>query len=733
MSSSVASSPSSSASCPPPGPPPGAAAVVLDDLEWEEWDASTSPLSFGHHCLAGSFAGVMEHTLLYPLDTVKTCWQSQVLGRAGVNNGGGGGVGVGGCGIFGVVTNERSHIGATSSSMSSSSRSSMSSATTNGNDGIWSTMKHLMSQGGGHHHRRDGHHHHRPSPIQRDDERRVWRGNGQHRRTMIGISRVAAIEDVGAPNVVDLTSTSTPRPGSYSSESSPFASASASASTSTSSHIQQHQQQQQQQQQQRRHAQRNRPWSEACRATRNATMRDITAHGTIRSSSGGIGIGGVAGGAAILDATSAAGGGNVVVVVDGGVGTGTTTNASGGVYRVGGGIRRLFRGVQTMFLGCVPAHALYFSSYEFIKGMCTAADDDDGHHGQYRDGRGDGGDGRRGGGGGGKGREDDHGNVDGGGGGHVGRDTLSTTQAMLAGTVATLLHDFVMTPMDTMKQRLQLGHYDNLRHSFVSIVWGDGKAGVTGEGWRGLYRSFPVTVMTNVPYGVVMMTTNEWLRGTLEDGLYGRRGEEHDDAGGGGGFHFATILLSGMGAGTVASALTAPLDRVKTRLQTQRMGMALPSSYYRYNNNNVGGGVNVGNGGGGGGGGAHATMAILEERALAAAQGKPMVCPKIAVADARRVLFPNSTSAPPVNDVLPRPSYASSSIASSSSSTTTSTPFKTYYTTPFEAFNSILAEEGPRGLFRGTLPRVALHAPSVAISWTAYEMAKDWLLWSHRQ
>ena len=29
----------------------------------------------------------------------------------------------------------------------------------------------------------------------------------------------------------------------------------------------------------------------------------------------------------------------------------------------GGGVRRLFRGVQTMFMGCVPAHALYFSSY----------------------------------------------------------------------------------------------------------------------------------------------------------------------------------------------------------------------------------------------------------------------------------------------------------------------------------------------------------------------------------
>mmetsp|Transcript_19289 Transcript_19289/g.37562 ORF Transcript_19289/g.37562 Transcript_19289/m.37562 type:complete len:147 (+) Transcript_19289:142-582(+) len=72
----TSSSSSSSSSIPP-----------IEDLEWEEWDPHTSPLSFFHHCLAGSFAGVAEHTLLYPLDTVKTCWQSRVLHRAGGPNG----------------------------------------------------------------------------------------------------------------------------------------------------------------------------------------------------------------------------------------------------------------------------------------------------------------------------------------------------------------------------------------------------------------------------------------------------------------------------------------------------------------------------------------------------------------------------------------------------------------------------------------------------------------------
>lgn len=196
--------------------------------------------------------------------------------------------------------------------------------------------------------------------------------------------------------------------------------------------------------------------------------------------------------------------------------------------------------------------------------------------------------------------------------------------------------------------------------------------------------------MTNVPYGMIMMSTNEWLRGVLEDGLYGinQHHEENNP------FHFATILLSGMGAGAIASAATAPLDRVKTRLQTQRMGMVLPTSV--------------------------SGSAIMEERALAAAQGKPQVCPKLAVRDVKQTLFPSSSASIPSSIQLK--SNGSQMAAAAS-------PFKTYYSTPLEAFQSILQEEGPRGLFRGTLPRVALHAPSVAISWTAYEMAKDWLVW----
>ncbi|KAL9179106.1 hypothetical protein ACHAXT_000148 [Thalassiosira profunda] len=594
----------------PAAPPP-------DDLDWEEWDAASSPLSFGHHCLAGSFAGVAEHTLLYPLDTVKTCWQSQVLGGCG---------GEASCGVGAVVSSVRGAGGSGGALGAPQAMAETAAAATpatpaassglSANQGIWSTMKHLMQQG---HHRKHAHH---PHPLSLNY--RVPRGSGHSANHHLSHAHVYTLAG-NPPNVVDLTANGAAERTR--------GNVVADTTKRKASGI-------------------KRPWSKQSRILRQATIDDITAQGMIRASGDG--------------------GGSVTFGAD----------AMAAQPNNAAGFRRLWRGVQTMFVGCIPAHALYFSSYEIIKAMCT----DQGHPHHNHD------------------KDHSHQPPE----GHVGHDTLSTSQAMLAGGVATLLHDFVMTPMDTMKQRMQLGHYDNLRHAFGSIVWGDNGTSLAkdtgrtaGEGWRGLYRSFPVTVMTNVPYGMIMMTTNEWLRGVLEDGMYGL----HSHEGAENPFHFGTILLSGMGAGAIASAATAPLDRVKTRLQTQRMGMVVPSA--------------------GASSTAGASGAILEERAVAAAQGEPKVCPKMAVRNVRSALFPSSAAPAASTNAMSAPLL--------SPPPRPETPFRAHYATPLEAFRSILREEGPRGLFRGTLPRVALHAPSVAISWTAYEMAKDWLVWAQQQ
>ena len=70
--------------------------------------------------------------------------------------------------------------------------------------------------------------------------------------------------------------------------------------------------------------------------------------------------------------------------------------------------------------------------------------------------------------------------------------------------------------------------------------------------------------------GMVMVTTNEYLREVLTK----RSGSPVLDV--------KTTMLAGMGAGAAASAITTPLDRVKTRLQTQGLStIPLPSCTLR--------------------------------------------------------------------------------------------------------------------------------------------------------
>ncbi|XP_058715346.1 mitoferrin-1 isoform X2 [Poecile atricapillus] len=63
-----------SAAAPPgPGPPPATAAGLA---EGEEYESLPSSVALGTHMVAGAVAGIMEHTVMYPVDSVKTRMQS---------------------------------------------------------------------------------------------------------------------------------------------------------------------------------------------------------------------------------------------------------------------------------------------------------------------------------------------------------------------------------------------------------------------------------------------------------------------------------------------------------------------------------------------------------------------------------------------------------------------------------------------------------------------------------
>jgi solute carrier family 25 (mitochondrial iron transporter), member 28/37 len=79
--------------------------------------------------------------------------------------------------------------------------------------------------------------------------------------------------------------------------------------------------------------------------------------------------------------------------------------------------------------------------------------------------------------------------------------------AAAAGACATVFHDSIMTPMDVIKQRLQLGYYKGIAHCASSIM--------RTEGVRGFYLSFPITLFMNIPYGCVMVASNESIKRAL--------------------------------------------------------------------------------------------------------------------------------------------------------------------------------------------------------------------------
>jgi len=488
------------------------------ELEWEEWDGK-SP--FLHHCIAGSIAGVAEHTLLYPIDTVKTHMQSYCADcpipaaqAAAAQQGGGGGSAapVRACvrnvaasattaattttttttTTTATIESSVTGMGATSPSMAEPGMKAAQHVTSPGNTvrpvqhGMLSTMRNLMAHG--------------------------------HSNAFLppgAQPRLAHVSLAGAPTAAV--------------EGSSRGAVSAAA----------------------------------------ATVETIIAPATM------------------------------------------TTQVSD----AGRGFTRLWRGVQSVIYGCIPAHALYFSSYEAVKAIF-----------QKRQ--------------------------------HAGHTSTVSTESnnlgplgsSVAGASAAFCHDLIMSPLDTVKQRLQLGHYDGTRHAIREIA--------QHEGLAGLYRSFPITLLTNLPYGMVMVSTNEYLREVLESDP-----TKPPDV--------MTSLLAGSGAGMVAAAVTTPLDRVKTRLQTQRMGAAIAFTLKENQ-------------------GPHCDKAV---QAVASTEGSSAGCPK---AMAERAIMTGSVG---------NPRYGGLS----------------------DAFHSIVKEEGIAGLFRGMTPRLLTHTPAVAISWTTYEAAKRWL------
>ena len=317
------------------------------------------------------------------------------------------------------------------------------------------------------------------------------------------------------------------------------------------------------------------------------------------------------------------------------------------------GVKGLYRGVVAGGLGAGPAHAVYFATYEYGKKMFRLnprASSSSSAYGEF-------------------------------------------VADASAGALATIVGDAVQTPLDTVKQRMQMQLGGNCP-SEVKAMSGEGIGGgssssrismnsisssssnttgpaatrkfksaldalrtiVRNEGAHVLYRSYPTTLIMNVPFTAIHVGLYESAKRALKI-------EEEDEG-------FRTQFLAGGFAGGIAGFLTTPMDVVKTRMQTH-CEVALGCDVSK-------------------------TVETATANQTCAVRGDPKLC----------VSTTTSTPTP----TAPPPSSSSRSVYASANA--------------FKVARHVAEREGAKALFSGATARVLFHVPAAAICWTAYEFMK---------
>jgi len=174
------------------------------------------------------------------------------------------------------------------------------------------------------------------------------------------------------------------------------------------------------------------------------------------------------------------------------------------------GIRGYFRGLPALISGAAPGHAVFFGMYEFTKFQF--------------------------------------------GGNMMGHRPIETAAA---GACATMMMDGILTPMDAVKQKMQLstGNYSNFFDCIKHVR--------ANQGIRSLYAGFSTTLVMNIPYHAFFFSSYESYKILLMNWKKGEHRKDDEEE------SVFVHLSCGAGAGVTASALTNPLDVAKTRLQTQ--------------------------------------------------------------------------------------------------------------------------------------------------------------------
>jgi len=117
-----------------------------------------------------------------------------------------------------------------------------------------------------------------------------------------------------------------------------------------------------------------------------------------------------------------------------------------------------------------------------------------------------------------------------------------------AGAVATICHDAIMTPAEAVKQRMQMCCSKYTRWTLCA------KSIYREEGGRAFFRAYTTQLSMNIPFQMCQFAVYEATMKFLNpEGKYDPKAH----------------LIAGCTAGTLAAAITNPLDVCKTLLNTQ--------------------------------------------------------------------------------------------------------------------------------------------------------------------
>jgi len=199
------------------------------------------------------------------------------------------------------------------------------------------------------------------------------------------------------------------------------------------------------------------------------------------------------------------------------------------------GVPALYRGFSIVAIGTIPGHALYFGGYELSKQFLNRIMFDPTQGEKIKD--------------------------------------DSVIVHLTSGLVADVAGALTWTPMDVIKQRLQVqqktGQAAKYKHSLHAM-----RVIIAEEGVRGLFRGFGTGIATYGPYVSLYFALYEQIK------IYAAS-EKALNTKDVGNLPFYVYLFGSALAATFSAAVTCPLDVVKTRVQVQQK---LPSGEYQYKN-----------------------------------------------------------------------------------------------------------------------------------------------------